>query len=88
MVFEHRQDRALVDAEMVARHPADAGMDSAAAALEVGEGEARVERILEAIILIRAGMVTSGANGIDPPAAVGTIVPSSTTRAELTPRAE
>ena len=64
------------------------GDDVRMAGVRVGRVD-KIERTDDnrARIDISAGIVTSGAKGIDPPAAVGTIVPSSTTRIALTPRA-
>ena len=51
-------------------------------------GDEQNDRRWWTLSAISAGMATSGAKGTDPPAAVGTTVPSSTTRMALTPRAE
>src|SRR5678816_2284338 len=54
IVLDHRHDRALVDAEVVAVDPADVLDNLAVTQRHVGEREARVHRIEEAVLLIQA----------------------------------
>src|SRR6186713_3088647 len=48
VVADHRQDGALVDADGIAGDPAEGGIDATVAELDIGGGEAAVERVDEA----------------------------------------
>ena len=83
MILDHREDRALVDAEVVTVEPARRpGRPSLPAALGPCVGNVALNASRKPYfvkrrspyfsrIAISAGIVISGANGTDPPAAVG-----------------
>src|SRR5262245_56102924 len=64
VVLDHRHDRPLVDAEVVAVDPADVLDELTVTQRHVGEGEARVHRIEEAVLLIQV-LAEAHAEGAD-----------------------
>src|SRR3546814_7405720 len=57
IILHHREDRSLIDAEIVVRDPTVDGVDRARFRPEIGKGEARVERVLETIARIKPGPI-------------------------------
>src|SRR5262245_54089909 len=53
VILDHRHDRPLVNAEIVARDPADVVDDLAVTQRHLGEREARVHRVEEPVLLIQ-----------------------------------
>ena len=53
VVLDHRDDRALVDAEVIVRDPADILDDPAVLQRHVGEREARIHGVEKSIALIQ-----------------------------------
>ena len=57
VIFDHRQDRPLVDAEIIGVVPAPARHDPAVDARHGRVGEARIERVEEAVLPVKIGAV-------------------------------
>src|SRR5580765_959854 len=53
VVFNHEQDRPLIDAQIQAVEPTLVRYDTTGAQRTVGEGEARIERVDEAVLSIQ-----------------------------------
>src|SRR5207237_62005 len=59
------QDRSLIDAEIILRHPAALRIDRAGVQLNAGVGEARVEAVLEAVGIEQLRLVHQRLRGRD-----------------------
>ena len=98
MVFDHRDDRPLIDAEVVDVEPALRRIDVAVLTPSAGP-QRRIEGIEEAVLRDRdcrrsarssrasRRSTSSGVKAIDEAAAVGAIVPSSRISPAVAPRA-